>query len=174
MKDKSTTYGLKPEKVAELFNIAKDADSAPVDTNQDKSELIIEKLNETVPIFFSTEQNPTQKLHRLKHTIAVLSGEPIGKLLYDSKTDIKLIRMIKDYARKLTSKAESKVEHHVSNTIYFAAIAYALVYHNIKITSYSFEKLNIFFNQLSNENWIPETLCNLFTRANEYCKTKIE
>lgn len=174
MKDKSTTCGLSPEKVAELLNIAKDVGSAPVDINQHKSDLINEKLRETVPIYFSTEQKPTKKLKRLRHTIAALSGEPVGELLENPKTDIKLIRMIKDYGRKLSAYAESEIEHHVSNTIYYAAIAHALVYNDVKITNYSYENLIDFFNHLSNEKWMPKTLCSLFIKANEYCVTKIE
>ena len=173
MKDKSTTYGLNPERIAELLNIAKDAESASVDTNQDKSELIIEKLNETVPIYFSTEQNPTKKLKRLRHTIAVLSGEPIGKLLENPKTDIKLIRMIKDYGRKLSDKAESEAEHHISNTIYYAAIAHALVYHDIRITNYSYDKLMKSYDFLLEEQWIPKNLLNLFGKAIKHCKARI-
>jgi hypothetical protein len=173
MKDKSTTCGLNPEKIVKLLNIAKDITSVPADTNQYKSDLISQKLRETVPIYFSTEQNPEKKLQRLRHTIAALSGEPVGKLLENPKTDIKLIRMIKDYGRKLSAYAESEAEHHVSNTIYYAAIAHALVHHNIKITNYSFENLIDFFNQLSKENWIPEILSNLFKKANKYCNMKM-
>jgi hypothetical protein len=174
MKDRTTTCGLNPEKVVELLNIVKNEISAHEDTNQDKSELINQKLSETVPIYFSTEQNPVKKLQRLRHTIAALSGEPVGKLLENPTTDIKLIRMIKDYGRKLSAYAESEAGHHVSNTIYYAAIAHALVHHNTKITNYSFENLKVFFNQLSNENWMPNTLSSLFSKANKYCETKMD
>ena len=172
MNDKSTTYGLDPEKVVELLNIGKDAGSAPLDINQHKSELIREKLNETIPIYFSTEKIPTKKLQRLRHTIAILSGEPIGKLLDQPQTDIKLIRMIKNYGRKLSSCSESEAEHHISNTIYYAAIAHALIYHNLKITNYSYQNLKNSYDHLSKENWIPRNLIKLFQKASEYCQKR--
>ena len=174
MKDKTTIFGLDPKKVANLLNIAKEDNVAPVDENQYKSELIIEKLNETVPIYFSTDQNPTKKLQPLRHTIAVLSGEPIGKLLDNPKTDIKLIRMIKDYGRKLSEKPKPETERQITKTISFAAIAHAFVYHNIKISSDSYEKLRKDYNRLSKETWIPKNLFDLFIEAAEYCKAKID
>ena len=172
MKDKSTTYGLNPEKVVELLNIGKEVSSAPHEIDQQKLDLICEKLNETVPLYFSTEQIPSRKLQRLRHTIAILSGEPIGRLLQNPKTDITLIRMIKNYGRKLSGCAESEIEHHISNTIYYAAIAYALIYHNLKITNYSYEKLRKSYDHLSKENWIPNNLIDLFRKASEYCQTR--
>lgn len=174
MKDKTTTYGSNPENIAKLLNIINDPDSVDVDTKPDKSELINEKLNETVPIYFSTEQDPVHKLHRLRHTIAVLSGEPIGKLLDNPKTDITLIRMIKDYGRKLSDKSKPETERQITKTISFAAIAHALVYHNIKISSYPYEKLRKDYSRLSKETWIPKNLLDLFIKAAEYCTAKIE
>ena len=172
MKDKSSTFGVSPKKVIKLLKIGKDADSTPIDIGQYKSDLISERLNETVPIYFSTEKNPTKQLKRLRHTIAVLSGEPIGKLLENPNTDIKLVRMIKDYGRKLPNRLESEAEHHISNTIYYAAIAHALIYHDVKITNYSYENLKKSYDRLSKENWIPSNLINLFKKASEYCQTR--
>ena len=172
MKDKSSTFGVSPKKVIKLLKIGKDADSTPIDIGQYKSDLISERLNETVPIYFSTERNPTKQLKRLRHTIAVLSGESIGKLLESPETDIRLIRMVKDYARKLSSRAESEAEHHISNTIYYAAIAHALIYHDIKITNYSYENLKKSYDRLSEENWIPNNLIVIFKKVSEYCQTK--
>ena len=172
MKDKLTTYGLDPEKVVELLSLGKDTGSTSTDINQHKSDLICEKLKETVPFFFSTEQKPSQKLHRLRHTIAILSGEPIGKLLQNPKTDIDLIRMIKDYGRKLACCSESEAEQHASRTIYYAAIAHALVFHNFKITNFSYENLKDSFAHLLQEKWIPKSLLNLFEKALVICKEK--
>jgi hypothetical protein len=172
MKEKSTTFGLNPRKIVELFKISKDSEPASVDVVQDKSDLIGEKLNETVPIYFTGEKRPVRRLRRLQHTIAVLSGEPIGKLLQNPKTDIVLIKMIKDYGRKLSSQMESEAEHHVYNTIYYAAIAHAIVYHDTKITNYSYEKLRDSFCYLSRQNWIPNNLIDLFKKVAKICEAK--
>ena len=174
MKDKSTIYGLNPKKVVELLKIGKDADSTPIKIDQHRSDLICEKLNETVPIYFSTEQNPSDELRSLRDTIAVLSGEPIRKLLEKPNTDITLVRMIKDFGRKLSDCSESEAEQQISNTIYYAAIAHALVFHNLKITNHSYEKLRKSFDHLSGENWIPKYLLVLFVKAAELSKVRME
>ena len=82
--------------------------------------------------------------------------------------------MIKDYGRKLSNKADSDAEHHIANTIYYAAIAHALVYHNIMITSHSYEDLTKSYGRLSKENWLPDNLLNLFKQSLKYCRAKIE
>jgi hypothetical protein len=48
----------KRRKIIELFKISKDSDSASIDVDQNKSDLIGEKLNETVPIYFSGQKRP--------------------------------------------------------------------------------------------------------------------
>jgi len=174
MKDKSTTYGLNPKKVVELLKIGKDADSTAINIDQHKSDMISEKLNETVPIYFSTEQDPSDKLQCLRNTIAVLSGEPVRKLLQNPKTDIALVRMIKDYGRKLSDCSESEAEYHISNTIYYAAIAHALVFHDLKITNHAYKNLKKSFDRLSIENWIPKNLLALFIKAAELSKVRME
>ena len=174
MKEKLTTHGLNPEKVIELLNLGKEeGDMNPGDIDQHKLQKISEKLNETIPIYYSAEQNPSGKLEYLRHTIAVLSGESIRELLQNPKTDIVLIRMIKNYGRKLSNSAESEDEHQISNTIYYAAIAHALVFHNLKISNHSYEKLKNAFYRLSEETWIPKNLINLFIKGAELSNNRI-
>ena len=171
MKDKSTTYGLHPKKVIELLNIGKEISSPQNDIEQNKIDLLTERLNESVPLYFSAEEKPSEKLSYLRQTIAVLAGEPIGKLLLNPKTDITLIRMIKDYSKNLSEKSESEVEQHTANTIYYAAIAHAFVFYNHKITNHSYENLKKFYAHLLKEKWIPENLLELFKNAFEFCET---
>lgn len=82
--------------------------------------------------------------------------------------------MTKDYGRRLSANAESEAEDHTAITIYYAAIAHALIYHDLKIAKYSYTDLKKSFFQLSRQNWIPENLCDLFRKASEYCKARIE
>ena len=144
------------------------------DIEQQKADLLSDRLGDTLPLYYSTEQKPASKLRRLGQTIAALAGEPVGKLLQDPKTDITIIRMTKDYGRKLSATAKSEAEHHAANTIYYAAIAHALVYHDLKITKYLYEDLQQSFCQLSKEGWIPDNLRDLFAKATEYCKVRVK
>jgi hypothetical protein len=173
MKKGSSTYGLSIKKVVELLNIGSDVPVIADDTDQNKAQLLSDRLNETHPLYYSSEDKLSRKLKHLRHTIVVLAGEPIGKLLLDPGTDITIIKMIKDYCRKLSKCAKSEAEHHTANTIYYAAIAHALIFHNLKITRYTYKKLHESFYYLSKENWIPKWLLDLFIRASEYCKVRV-
>jgi len=174
MKKESSTYGLSLKKVVELLNIGSDVPETPDDKDQQKAELLSDRLNETHPLYYSTEDKLSKKLKNLRHTIVVLAGEPIGKLLQDPGTDIAIVKMTKDYGRKLSKRANSEAEHHTANTIYYAAIAHALIFHDLKITKYTYNNLHESFYHLSKENWIPDWLLELFMRASEYCKVRVK
>lgn len=174
MKKESSTFGLSLEKVVKLLNIGADISANKSDTGQQKAELLSDKLNETFPLYASTQKKLTETLVRLRKTIEVLAGDPIGKLLKEPKTDIVIIRMIKDYGRQLSTNAKTETEHHVSNIIYYAAIAHALVFDDLRITKFSYKDLQRSFCRLSQENWIPEGLLDLFIKASKYCEVKMK
>jgi len=174
MKEGQTTFGASPKKVVKLLNIGADTCGTPHDVGQQKADLLNDTLSNTLPIYHSQEQKPSSRLKGLRKTIAALAGEPIGKLLQDPKTDTATIRMTKGYGRRLSEDAESEAEHHTGNTIYYAAIAHALVCHDLKITKYSYKDLQESFFHLSRKDWIPENLCDLFRRAAEYCQAKMK
>lgn len=174
MKKEPSTFGLSLKKVVKLLNIGADMRQTQDNIEQQKADLLSDRLSETLPLYYSTEQKPASKLRRLGQTIAALAGEPIGKLLQAPKTDIAIIKMTKDYARRLSASAKSEAEHHAANTIYYAAIAHALVRHDLKITKLSYQDLLESFCQLSKEDWIPKNLCELFAGASEYCKVRVE
>ncbi|MBN2271251.1 MAG: hypothetical protein JXN61_11595 [Sedimentisphaerales bacterium] len=162
MKKETTTHGLSLKKVVELLNIGSDVGTDRGDTDQDKTDLLNDRLSQTLPLY---EDEPRKKSKQLSRTIAVLSGEPIGKLLQDPKTELSIIKVIKEHGRKLADRSKSEAEHQVANTIYFAAIAHALVFKKETITRFSKEDLRQAFDRVSQENWIPEWLLELFAQA---------
>lgn len=171
MDEQPTTFGLSPDKLAGLWNIGSDTNQAEEAVDQDnrKTELLRDRLAETLPVVSSKAKSRPRERTNLRSVINSLVDEPIEKLLQDPKTDLALIRKVKDRGKKLSESAKSKTEYHVANTIYYAAIATALVFHDRRITKFSYKDLEKYFRQLSKENWIPEALRGLFTRACEYC-----
>jgi hypothetical protein len=174
MKKEPTAFGASLNKVVKLLNVGADMHEATNDIEEQKADLLSDRLNDTLPLYYSPERKPSSRLKRLGQTIAALAGEPIGKLLLDPKTDIAIIRMTKDYGRKLSVAAESEAAHHAANTIYYAAIAHALVRHDLKITKLSYKDLLESLCQLSQENWIPRSLRELFAETSKYCEAKME
>jgi hypothetical protein len=174
MKDRQTTHGLNPEKILELLKLGSDINTHQTDAEQQKADLLNDRLNEILPIDLAGEEKGSKKENSIRHTISMLTNEPIGKLLLEPKTESFIIKMIKDYSKSLSKKSKTEADHQIANTIYYAAIAHALVYHNIKITLYSLNNLQQSFLELSIKNWIPKSLLALFGKACEYCKTKKE
>jgi hypothetical protein len=167
MKKEITTHGLSLKKVVELLNIGSDVDADRGDADQDKTDLLNDRLNQTLPLY---EDGPPKKTGRLSCTIAVLSGETIGKLLQDPETELSIIKAIKEHGRKLADRRKSEAEHQAANTIYFGAIAHALVFKKEKITRFSKEDLQQAFDHMSQENWILAWLQELFAQAASSCK----
>ena len=157
-----------------LFNIFADTSEAGKEKDLDEIKAIL--LQDWFAQTLSSSPPPSGELSRnqskLANTIWAHASEPIGERLKDPKTEISLIRKIKEYSKKLSRRAKSKVEHHAANTIYYAAIAHGLVFSDSRITSFSYKELRKSFSHLSNEAWIPKGLLELFMNASEYCGNK--
>jgi len=176
MKKDPSTFGLSLKRVIKLLNVGADTPEITEDMDQQKADLLSERLKDMLPLYHLPEQQLSTKHKRMDQTIAALAGEPIGKLLEDPKTDINFIRMTKDYGRKLSTraKAKSEAEHHTANTIYYAAIAHALLHRDLKITKLSHQDLKDSFRQLSKEDWIPKNMRELFLETSKYCEAKMK
>ena len=176
MDKESTTFGVSPERIAEIFQIGSDINEADekVDLDQKKAELLSNRLEDTLPFHTSVVGMFREELGPLRNTLAELTSESIGKLLLDSQTDITIITKIKDYGKKLSKSSNSEVEYETANTIYHAAIARCMVSHGRKITKFSCEDLRHYFNILRKKNWIPTELRELFKQASQYCRDKMQ
>ena len=174
MDKRPTTFGLSPNKLAGLWNIGSDADEAEKATDLDskKTELLRDLLAGTLPTQSPRAKSRPKKQTHQKSVFSFLPEVPIEKLLHNPETDISLLREIKDHGKKLSGNAQSQVEYQVANTIYYAAIASALVFRDQRITKFSYKDMEKYFRRLGHENWIPEALRELFTRACEYCRMR--
>jgi hypothetical protein len=174
MKEESTAHGVNPEQLQRLFNIGRDTNKCKenMSSNQRKAEMLCRSLSQTLPLDKSQMDMLPPTLSQLCHSIGLLAGETINELLCNPSTDISSIERIKRYSKELSARAESKAEHEVATAVYYAAIAHALAYHNLRITRFSYEKLEGSFTRLVKEKWIPKNLTVLFKIAGKYCKEK--
>jgi hypothetical protein len=169
-----TTSGLRPDKLAQLWNIGSETDQAESDVDRDskKTELLRDLLAGALPARSPKGESQSIEKTHLQSVVSSIADKPIEKLIQNSGTDVALIRKVKDHGKKLSDRAKSKAEYHVANTVYYAAIASALVFHDKKITKYSYRDLDKYFRRLDKEKWIPEALRSLFSRAAEYCQIR--
>lgn len=175
MAEESPTSGLGPDELHDLLRICSEAGAAEeqTDSDQRKAELLQDLLAETLPVEAFTG-NLSKQLTTLCHIFGIGSEESVRDLLSNPKTDVNLLRVIRDYFKKKSKSANSEAERDVVNTIYYAAIAYALVVHNLKITKFSYKDLHKAFTLFANVQWIPPVLSGLFGKACEYCRNKVK
>jgi hypothetical protein len=169
-----TASGLSPDKLAQLWNIGSETDRAEPEVDQDskKTELLRDLLAGTLPAQLDKgKARSTEKTH-LQSVVSSIADKPIERLIQNSGTDVALLRRVKDHGKRLSDNAESKAQYHVANTVYYAAIASALVFHDKRITKFSYKDLGKYFRRLDKEKWIPEALRGLLSRAAEYCQMR--
>jgi hypothetical protein len=169
-----TTFSLNPEKLAHLFAVGSDVDKAneKMDTNQQKAMLLVNRLQEGLQVDPSTIDLLPEALGQHRDTIGKLTSESIGKLLKNTKTDITLLKKVKNYAKKLSRSANSEAEYETANVIYYAAIASSMIFHGRRITRFSYSDLGHSFDLLTELKWIPQDIFNLFKSASQQCKNK--
>jgi len=176
MKKKPKTYGLVSGQLAKILKVCANTDQADgeISTTQQKAELMQDMLSETL-ISGTLKGSPLrEELTHLCHISGLLASEPIRNLLCNSQTDIELIEKTKEHGKKLSKGTPSTTEHDTANAIYYAAIASALVFHDTKITKYSYKDLESAFAAFVKFDWVSPDILELFKKACEYCKEKIE
>ena len=174
MDKKSTTFGLNGEKLVRLLKIGSGANQPEeeVDQEQKRAELLRDWLTAALPLDEVLIESLPAILRRLCQEVQPLAGKPFGSMLQDPKADIAAIKKIKDYSKKLVTSAKSEAEHDAATTIYYAAIANALVFHNQRITKFSYRSLADSFSALTQSSWLTSELTQLLKKAYEVCEKK--
>ena len=174
MTEESTVHGMNPEQLRRLFNIGRDVKKSvrKKDRSPQKADLLSRSLSQPLPLDKSQMDMLPSALGQLCHSIGLLAGETISDLLNNPSTDIAAIKRIKRYSKELSAQAKSTVENDVAIAIYYASIAHALVFHDRRITRFSYKRLESSFSCLVKEEWISKDLSILLKAAGKYCKKK--
>lgn len=176
MKKKSTTFGLTPEKISNLLKVCAESCGNGVDmeTKQKKTELLQDRLSETLLTGSLKGSLLSKELTNLCYISGIAAGESIRNLLASPGTNIELIKRTKEHGKILSSSTNIDIEHDTANAIYYAAIAHALIYHNIKITKFSYKELEKAISFFTQTDWISTDLLNLFKNAVKYCQDQLK
>ena len=176
MDKRPTTLGLSPDKLAGLWDIGSKEEEVEktADPSSNKTELLRDLLSGTVQTHTLRAKSQPKKQTHQKSFSNFVTDVSIEKLLQNPETDLTLLRKIKEHGKQLSEEAKSKTEYQVANTIYYAAIASALVFHRRSLTTFSFDDLEQYFLRLKEERWIPTSLRSLFKKACEYCLMRKE
>jgi len=162
---------LEPQDAARLLAIALDDNRGE---QADSDERIGELLQAHLRATWSPENGRDSVWTRLLRPWGRGRGadrqRTIGDLLLDPRTAVATLRAIRSHAKREAAAENGEPAHAVMTTIYFAATASALVFHRVKVTTYSYESLETSFEKLIDRAWMSASLVDLFRRAIEVCQ----
>ena len=141
--DHESTFGLNPEKVAQLLQIGSEIQKAEaaLDLDQEKSACLQNWLSQTLPLDQSFAKTIPPFVARLCERNGLLAGESIMRLLNNPGTPVNLIEKLKDYSKNLSETAKTKVETDAAIVLYYAAIAHAIIYSKTRISQFSYQSI---------------------------------
>ena len=169
-----TTYGLSPERLARLLAIGLEKGDEEEKPSGERS--VAEVLRDALsacPILDPAKLGSLPAvLNRPCAEMQAVAGRTIAELLFDSKTDLAIIRTLKEYGKELARRSGPEAEKAAVTAIYYAAIASALVFHGNKVTQHSCGALQESYEDLEQKEWISPDLKDLFKRAKAACQEK--
>jgi len=173
--NKESTSGLSPVKLARLFGITLHSEGSKDRENsiENMAELIQAHLAGALPLDTAIIDELPVLIGRLQRDLSHHAGRTLGDVLTDSESDLEIIKKVRRYAKRMAARKSPSDRHAVAITIYFAAIANALVFHQVKITTHSYESLETSFGNLVNKPWMPARLVRVFAKARKVCRRNV-
>lgn len=145
-------------------------DLEDVDEDERRTDILYDMLAGTLPVSPLTKDALPPLLRGQSESLSSVAGQPIGELVQNPHTDISAIRRIKDFAKESGTAATSKVESDAFLVLYYAAIANALLFHDVKISRHSWTDLAQYFHSLTETTWVLPELKGFFLKAHTYCQ----
>ena len=168
--EKTTTFGLSAETLIELLGIGAEIEPAAQTDDTSRAEQLEMMLDSKLPIEPSLLKSVPEFIRQNKEVTDFLAGNTIGQMLVDSQTDIYLVRKIKEYGKKRSTSEIKPHQRDAAIVIYYAAIANALVYHEVRITASGHEDLDSGLALLLEKAWLDSALAELFKKARQVCQ----
>ena len=171
---KNSTLGLSPDRLARLLGITLTSEHYDEDENIDHSasRLMQAHLAGTLPLDTKVIDELPAIIGRLRKDLIPYAEKTLGEVLTNPKSDLDIIKRVRRYAKRMAARKNTKAKHAVAIAIYFTAIANALIYHNVKITTHSYQSLKSSFDNLANKSWMPIELTRLLVKASKICRRK--
>lgn len=173
--EKTTTYGLPLGQMAKLFLLGvKDSKPKQTDTDRLSPEVLLQlSLSDAV----SGGWLPTDVLAMLPTCapdgMERSLSQSQAQFLAAHKAELAWLKTIKNHGKKVLQSNPSAAGKATATTIYYAAIANALVYHRERITENSPDELLNAFASLLERPWMVSVLKSLFVSARDRCKASL-
>jgi hypothetical protein len=100
-------------------------------------------------------------------------GTAVKDVLFVPGTDLIVLGAIKDHYKERVAASRTKAESDAATALYYAAIGAGLVFHDRRLSSYSYQELAKSFAVLGQKEWIGKDLRDLFEKARQVCGKKV-
>lgn len=101
-----------------------------------------------------------------------IGGHAIGDLLLRADTDLAELTELKQYAKDLSRQDGPELSREVAITVYYTAVAAAIVHHQQKIANFTYGELEAAFTRLIEADWVAWDIADLLARARKTCQEK--
>jgi hypothetical protein len=136
-----------------------------VEPDEKRTDTLYQILTSTLPLAQDMKASIPDLITGQIQDLVSISGQPMGELIQDPKTDLLSLRRVKEHCKQSGTAADSKEEQDAFMAVYFAAIASALLFHDTKLSHHKDEDLCSFFDSFAKKPWVLEELRTLFVRA---------
>jgi len=175
MLDADHSTVIRPDQLAEMLGVALEADKADrEDTIELTARALQLKLDGPLPPDPAAAARLPSLLDNIYKELVPGGRRSLGEALVDPKTDLSTILRIKDHAKQSASEKLPPARHTVAITIYYAAIASAMLFHDRKITTYSHETLAEGIGKLLGNPWMPEPMIEHLKNARKACLDQMD
>jgi hypothetical protein len=171
MIDKRTMFGIDPENVRRFLDDCL-TPASPQEQGSEQArmeQLLQDQLSEKCPLSRPIRSG-SWLIDEVQEKVLLDLSRPVREVLLDDQTSLDTLRDIKDRYRQWAEKASDKRMQRVYTTIYFAAIARALVVHGKMITRLPPSYLIRSFGALADKPWMVPAIRDLCRKAQQACR----
>jgi hypothetical protein len=168
---KKSIYGLKPSQVGRLLSVSARVPESVSDMSDDqiKETVFRDRLNRRLSDDPSFRDALMSVSGRSTGCVSGSLDRSLKEVLLDPGCSATMLQAIKDHSKRLSATVTSGSETLITKTIYYAAIAAAMVHHGERISKYPRESLAQRFSLLAQRQWMDPELRGLFAQAAQLC-----
>lgn len=170
MKNRTGEFKLSADQKLRLMNLGlnSEIDDTIGDDNAAKAERLYEVLTSSLPVEPDVVDSLPPILRNMSRKMTSVAGQRVSHYLLSPKTQVDVLRKIKDYAKQSGESTDSEIHRDVFLAVYCMAIASALFFHSEKISRHTDEDLKGFFAKYATEQWIPPEMALIFREAGKH------
>ena len=168
--DRDSTYGLQADQIADLLDMGRNEETAE-SASPDKAELLRECLAGPVPAEAIAQADPSLVLQRMLQDVSGSGPRSLSEMLTEPATDLAMVQRLKEHAKRAAA-SELAEDQSLPVTIYYAAIAAGLRFHDARITNHSYAALADSFADLAAKEWMTPDLQTHFAQAEKICRQR--